>query len=130
MHKNLSKVIHPELSYKVNGICFAVHNELGQYRNEKQYADAIESHLKKLSIPYKRELILDNAQIGLPGRNRVDFLIADEIVLEIKTKRAIVPEDYYQLKRYLVSLDKKLGILINFRSKYIYPKRVINSQAK
>lgn len=130
MYKNLSKIIHPELSYKINGICFAVHNERGQYCNEKQYADTIEEYLKKIGLPYQRELLLDNIYVGLPGRHRVDFLVANKIVLEIKAKRAIVPEDYYQVKRYLVALDKKLGILINFRSKYIYPKRILNSKNK
>jgi hypothetical protein len=39
-------------------------------------------------------------------------------------------EDYYQVKRYLTSLNKKLGIIVNFRKKFIQPKRILNSQAK
>lgn len=45
-NKILEKVIYPELSYKICRICFEVHNELGRYRNEKQYADAFELKLK------------------------------------------------------------------------------------
>jgi len=41
------KVIHPQLSYRLNGIFFSVHNDLGRFRNEKQYADAVENLLKK-----------------------------------------------------------------------------------
>ena len=37
-----SKLIYPELSYKLNGIFFEVQNRLGRYSTEKQYADAVE----------------------------------------------------------------------------------------
>jgi hypothetical protein len=36
------EVLFPGLSYKLNGLFFAIQNKLGRYRNEKQYADALE----------------------------------------------------------------------------------------
>ena len=42
-------------------------------------------------------------------------------------EKLVTKEDYYQMKRYLTVCDKKLGIIINFRQKYLTPKRVINS---
>jgi len=130
INKYTNKLVFPELSYKITGLLFAVHNQLGRYCNEKQYADAVEEHLKKLNFIYEREKLLPQSFRGEhPGRNKVDFLIEDKIVLEIKSKRILLKEDYYQLKRYLVSLNKKLGILVNFRDKYLKPKRVLNSSA-
>ena len=128
IYKNANKLIHPELSYKINGILFAVHNELGRFCNEKQYCDLIENYLKKLSIKYEREKILP-ISFGneFKGRNKIDFLIDGKIILEVKSKRFLAKEDYYQVKRYLTSLDKKLAILVNFRSRYIKPKRILNS---
>jgi GxxExxY protein len=65
----------------------------------------------------------------LSGRNKVDFVVEDKIVVEIKAKRVIEREDYYQVQRYLVAMNKKLGLLVNFRDKYLRPKRILNSKA-
>ena len=124
-------LIYPGLSYSITGILFSTHNELGRYCNEKQYADKIELSLKELEIPYKREKILDQSFKGeKPGRNKVDFIVGDKIILEIKAKVIITREDYYQVRRYLQALNKKLGLLVNFRDKYLRIKRVLNSSFK
>ncbi len=123
-------IIYPELSYKINGILFKIHNELGKYCNEKQYCDSIEEYLKESKIDYEREKILPISFKGeIKGRNKVDFLIEDLIVLEIKAKRITSREDYYQARRYLSALNKKMCLLVNFHSEYIKPKRILNSQA-
>lgn len=129
--RNLTRLIYPDLSYKVNGVLFSVHNELGRFYNEKQYADCIESYLKKSGLKYEREKILPPSfEEELKGRNKVDFLIEDKIILEIKAKRLLIRSDYFQVKRYLKALNKKLGILVNFHQRYIRPQRVLNSSAK
>lgn len=61
------------------------------------------------------------------SRNKVDFLVENKIILEIKAKRILTRDEYYQVKRYLTALNKKLGILVNFRQKFIQPKRILNS---
>ena len=43
----MGKIIYSDLSYSINGILFKVHNELGRFRNEQEYGDAIESIFKK-----------------------------------------------------------------------------------
>ena len=126
----MGKIIYSDLSYSINGILFKVHNELGRFRNEQEYGDAIEMIFKKTVIKYEREKSLPASFEGEKvGRNKVDFLIENIIVLEIKAKRIIEREDYYQIKRYLSALNKKLGILVNFRDRYLHIKRILNSQA-
>jgi len=91
-----------------------IREELSNYPEEER-----EEKLKELSIPYKREHTKEESG------NRVDFLIDDKIILEVKAKRFLLKEDYYQLQRYLQSCDKKLGLLVNFRNRYLKPKRIV-----
>lgn len=124
----MGKIIYPELSYKITGTLFKVHNQLGKYCSEKQYADLIEDNFKKSGLSYEREKILPIIFEGeKEGRNKLDFLVEDRTILEVKAKKIITKDDYYQIKRYLTILNKKLGILVNFRTGYIYPKRILNS---
>ncbi len=117
--KTGTKVIYPELSYTLNGMLFAVHNEHGQYAREKQYGDAFEQKLREVDMPYKRELAIGNSG------NIVDFLVADKVLIEFKAKRLLLREDYYQAQRYLQETGCKLCILANFRSKHLKPVRVV-----
>lgn len=125
--QRVEKIIYPELSYKICGLCFSVHNKLGQFRSEKSYADALEEILKKNKIDYKRETALPVSFTGESERRNIpDFTIDDKIILDLKAKRIVTKEDYYQMKRYLVASNKKLGLIVNFRQKYLSPKRILN----
>jgi GxxExxY protein len=114
-----NKLIFPELSYTLSGILFSVHNELGSYAREKQYADAIEKKLKEMHLKCKRELAIGDSN------NIVDFIIDDKIILELKAKRLILKDDYFQIQKYLQESKVQLGILVNFRSKFIKPIRIV-----
>lgn len=116
--------LYGELSYKINGVLIEVFKELGKYGREKQYADLVEIKFQENDIKYKREVI-----IGDSG-NILDFLVDDKIILELKAKPLLIREHYDQIKRYLYQTNLKLGILVNFRTNYLYPKRVLNESYK
>ena len=118
-NNNYGKLIFPKLSYVITGVCFEIHNRLGRFAREKQYCNALETKLKELELPYTRELNVKNTG------NILDFVIDNKIIVEIKAKRTILKDDYYQIQRYLQILNLKLGLLINFRNRYLKPIRVV-----
>ena len=123
----MDKVVHKELSYKITGLLFKTHKILGRYRNEKQYSDFFEKLLTKESVPYDREFRFEDFKYGQEKiRCICDFIINKKIILEFKAKNFITKEDYFQVKRYLTTLDLQLAILVNFRQPRIVPKRVLN----
>lgn len=127
LHSNvliMKKLIYPELSYKITGLLFRVHNELGRFRKEKYYADLLEDKLKKLEIKYEREKPLSSKE--KQKADRVDFCIDNKILVDIKAKKFITKEDYFQMLNYLKGLNLKLGFIVNFRNTYLRPKRIIN----
>ncbi len=125
----MDKVVHKQLSYKITGLLFKTHKDLGHFRNEKQYADYFEELLKKEGIKYIREYKFEDHQYG-EGKIRCvcDFIIEDKIILEFKAKNFITKEDYYQVKRYLITLNLQLAIMVNFRRYRLAPKRILNSE--
>ncbi len=126
IHKIMGKILYPELSYLIYGFCFKIHNELGRYRNEKQYADAFENLLIKNQIKYEREKkSLPSFEGENANRNIPDFIINDKIIVDFKAKKVIIKMDYYQMKRYLISFQKELGLIINFREYHLKPRRVL-----
>jgi len=124
----MSKILHKDLSYRITGLCFKVQNQLGRFCREKQYSDLLEEILLKEGVNYKREFELKKFNTKSPKGNRVDFLIEGKIIIEIKTKDFITKEDYYQIQRYLNGADLELGMIVNFRNKYLKLKRVLNSK--
>lgn len=121
--KNIN-ILYPELSYELNGIFFSVHRKIGRYCKEKQYADEMERELKEKGIKYIRENRIYKE--GEFTRNILDFIVNDCIVLEIKAKKFVTKEDFYQIKRYLISTKKELGLIVNFRDDFIKTKRILN----
>lgn len=118
---------YPKLSYELYGIFFQVHNELGKFRIERQYCDRIADILKEKEIKFVREKDLKNIfeDINLKG-NIPDFIIEQSVIIDAKHKQFITKDDYYQMMRYLEVANLPLGIIVNFRSHYLSPKRVVN----
>lgn len=127
----MAKLIEPELSYKIVGLLFRVHSQLGCRYQEKYYQRAIELELKKERLNYKKEVKIDLRYNGkIIGRYYLDFVIEDRIVLELKTAKVFHHEDIQQVLRYLKSTGTRLGILVNFGQDRLVYKRIINNETK
>ena len=116
-------ILYPDLSYKITGLCLEVKKELGRFAKEKQFCDRLEQKFIENEMGYAREFV------AVGTGNRVDFIVEDLVLLEIKTKPFIDKKDYFQIQRYLKILNLKLGLIVNFQSIYLKPQRVINFQA-
>lgn len=114
-------------SYKIIGICMEVHKILGKGHSEKVYGDALEYEFRRNNIPYNRELRYNIAykDIILPSYYFADFVIFDEIILELKAITALTTSEIKQTLNYLAASKNKLGLLVNFGEDSLKYKRII-----
>ena len=115
--------VHPELCkqlkdkcYAINGVCAAVHRELGPFLNEYMYQDALQILLDELQIPYQREYYFSVVFHGKPIQHKhfIDFVVDNDILIECKAVEKLVPEHRQQLWNYMRLTSKQVGILWNF----------------
>lgn len=125
----MNHIILKELSYQINGLLFKVHNELGRFSREKQYGDLFEKFLIGEKIDYEREKSLPVANIANQFTNIVDFAINSKLLIDFKAKSIVTKDDYYQMNRYLMACGYDLGLIVNFRNKYLKPIRVIRAHS-
>lgn len=124
-------LVYPELSYEIIGILIRVHNELGNSYQEKYYQRAIAAGLTKMGIGFQEQVPVELTFDGVPiGQYRVDFMIDDKMVLEVKAISRLTVKDFRQVDGYLRALGKELGILANFRTANLVFHRILNPRMK
>jgi GxxExxY protein len=113
--------------YKIIGICMEVHTILGKGHGEIIYGDALEYEFKKNEIPYNREMKFNITykEIILPHHYYSDFVVFDEIILEIKAIQQLSSSEIKQTLNYLAASKNKLGLLVNFGEDSFKYKRII-----
>lgn len=111
-----------DLTYKINGACIEVHKIMGAGLLESVYHKCLEEEFKLRNINYKSEL-----RVPLVYKEReincdffCDFLIEDQIVLEIKSVSSLSEIHRAQVLNYINLLRKPKGILVNFNVKNLY----------
>ena len=107
-----------KISYDIRGAAFKVHNELGPGLLESVYEAALAYELELLGYEVKK-------QVGIPMKYgnisfevgfRLDLLINELVIIEIKSLESLADVHHKQLLTYLRLTKKKLGLLINFNS--------------
>jgi len=126
----MTNLIYKDLSYKIIGTCFEVHNNLGSGFLEIVYKDALEYEFKKANIPFEREVKYEVNYKGLilPHKFFADFVINDKIILEVKSVSSIVNEFIAQTLNYLKVSKNKLGLIVNFGELKLNYKRIVLEQ--
>ncbi len=117
-----------DLSYKAIGAMIEVHKQLGPGFLESIYHRALEIEFTEQNIPFESEkeipLIYKGANIGT---HRLDFLINNELIIELKTVDILHKKHYAQVKSYLKATSKNEGLLVNFSEGKLDPRRVLNN---
>jgi GxxExxY protein len=121
--------LHKEKTYQIIGILFEVHKNLGKGFSEIVYKDAIEFEFKQLNIPFEREkeFSVKYKNTILKHKFYADFVVHNEIILEIKTVDCFNANHYNQCLNYLKISNNELALLVNFNSVSLEYKRIVNS---
>ncbi|MBY0487369.1 MAG: GxxExxY protein [Flavobacteriaceae bacterium] len=113
--------------YKVVGLCMEVHRILGGGLLEAVYKEALEIEFTNHNIPFEREkeFIIEYKGHTLKKRFYADFVVYDEIILEVKATKLLIDENIAQTLNYMNITKSGLGILANFSNKSLQHKRVV-----
>lgn len=120
------------MTYKIRGAMFKVHNELGPGLLESVYEAALAYELAQAGLEVKTQV---GAPVNYNGVQlelgfRIDVLVNDSVVIEIKSVETLHDVHKKQLLTYLKLTGKKLGLLVNFNAASLVDKetliRIIN----
>lgn len=117
--------VRDQLTEKIIACCFKVHSELGPGFNEKIYHNALILALKGAGLRYKTE---EEYKVYFQDKNighlKLDLIIEDKVVLEVKSLVGNIPDVFkYQVLSYLKVSSLHVGLLINFGNKSCQIKR-------
>ena len=124
MMREVGDFLYENLSYKIRGCAFKVYNQLGFGHRKNIYQNALASEFKKEGIDFEKEkglpVIYGGEKIGI---YRPDFVVAEKIIIELKSVSFLPKEYETQLTYYLKGTNYKLGFLINFGANKIEIRR-------
>lgn len=105
-----------EISYEIRGAIFDVYNELGPGLLESVYQSALMFELLERELEVKQEVPLpvdykgNRLELGF----RLDLLVENKVIIELKSVEKLMKVHHKQLLTYLKLTELKLGILVNF----------------
>jgi GxxExxY protein len=130
VHKEIME--ENKITEKIIGAAIEVHRTLGPGLLESAYQECLFYELRSLGLSVKKEVTLPiiYKEIKLNHGYRIDLLVNDKIVIELKTVESFTDVHFAQILTYLKLGEYPLGLLINFHTKLLKNgiKRFINTQ--
>lgn len=107
-----------EIATEVINLAIKIHRELGPGLLESAYEECLDYELRLANISFRRQLYvpLIYEEIKIEKAYKIDFLVEDKVILELKSVENLLDVHKAQLLTYLRLTDKKLGLLINFNN--------------
>jgi len=120
-------MIQDDLTYKIIGCAMEVHNNMGPGFQEVIYQRCLAMELEKAGLSFAREqdhkIYYKGTEVGT---RRADFVVENEVIVEIKALVNIEDVHIAQAKNYVIAYDFPRGLLINFGAKSLQNKRLFN----
>jgi len=109
------------IAKKVVDAAFAVHTKLGPGLLESVYEICLVHELSKRGLKCERQVLLPIVYDGIKidAGLRLDLVVEDELIVELKAVETVLPVHHAQVLTYLKLSDKRLGLLINFNVRLI-----------
>ncbi|MCM4160706.1 GxxExxY protein [Antarcticibacterium flavum] len=110
-----------ELSFKTIGAALPLHKKIGPGLLESAYENALAYDLRQAGLEVKQQVPMPffYKEVKLEVGYRVDLLVENKLIIEIKSLETPAPVHYAQLLTYLKLSNHKLGLLINFYCKIL-----------
>jgi GxxExxY protein len=110
--------MYEELTYEIRGAATEVHKEIGPGLLESAYEECLCRELSLRGLPFQRQVPLPVTYKGikLDCGYKLDLVVDDTIILELKSVQEIEPIHEAQLLTYVRLSGKKVGLLINFNT--------------
>lgn len=107
-----------DLSFLIRGAAFKVHSKLGPGLLESVYERTLAYELKQsgLAVSTQEPISMFHENIRFDVGFRLDLLVEDKVIIEVKSVDALNDIHHKQLLTYLKLTNKKLGLLINFNT--------------
>jgi GxxExxY protein len=119
---------HVELTERIIGAAIEVHRRLGPGFLESVYEKALIIELKKRGLAVRDQMDVIIAYDGEEvGRHRLDLLVEDTIVVELKATKNLEDIHFAVVRSYLKAVNRKHGLVLNFAKVTLEVKRVIAS---
>ena len=119
-----------ELTYEIRGAIFDVYNELGPGLLESVYEEALSFELEERGLEVARQVEVPIIYKGneLKAPLRLDLLVNDQVIVELKSVEEMKSVFAKQLLTYLKLMDKRVGLLVNFNTSNLREsiKRIVN----
>jgi GxxExxY protein len=114
----MENYLHEDLTRRIIASAIEVHRHLGPGLLESTYEECFCHELALNDIMFERQQLLSLCYKGLQLDNsfRIDLLVEQAVIIEIKTVEKLLPVHEAQLLTYLRLSGKRLGLLINFNS--------------
>lgn len=114
-----------ELTGQIIGAALEVHKALGPGFLESVYENALCTELRHRSLTFQRQLTVPIVYRGVEvGLHRLDLLVANEIVVELKAVRNIEDVHFVVVRSYLAAVSRQHGLLLNFDKPKLEIRRV------